>query len=141
MNQCYTHAGATPEGAVYLIPVYNPSIVWRVADDWHDPDAYVMQWNDEVIYTYDQFDQLTDEELFYGRNEIFYCHGYEFDGVGDNITDADLEAFFRAKTWGQSQEGTAFTQAELANLAVIEQLEADRNSPYATRGYHLCDVP
>ena len=115
--------------------------MWRVGDDWHDPDTYVMQWNDLVIYSYDEFDELSDEELFYGRNEIFFCHGYEFDGVGGNITDEGLEEFFEAKTYPQAQEGTEFTEAELANLATIEQLEADRNSPYKDRGYHLSDVP
>ena len=141
MDDCYSYVDKTPAAAVYLIPVYNPSIVWRAADDWHEPAAYVMQWSELVVYSYDEFDQLSDEELFYGRNEMFYCHGYEFDGVDGNITDADLQAFFTEKTWPQDQEGTDFTDAELANLATIQQLEADRNSPYASRGYHLSDVP
>ncbi len=139
MSNCYARAGKTPGNAEYLIPVYSPATVWRNADSYTDPGAYVMQWSELIIYSYEQFDELSDEELFYGRNEMFYSHGYVFDGT-DGVEDEDLQAFFEAKTWSPEQTDSAFTEAELANLATIQQLEADRGSQYADRGFHLSTV-
>ena len=140
MDDCYSYVGKTPANAVYLIPTYSPSVWWRNADDWRDPDGYVMQWAELVTYSYDQISELTDEELFIARNEMFYCHGYDFDGQNGAPNDPELQEYFEAKTWPRELTGVDWTADELANLTTIEQIEAERGSVYKDRGYHKSDI-
>ena len=140
MAECYDSCDKTPLAAQYLIPVYSPAVHWRNADDWRDPDGYVMQWSELVTYSYDQIDELTDEELFIARTEMFYCHGYDYNGEDGALDDPELQAYFEAKTWPRELTGVEWSADELANLRTIEQLEAERGSEYAERGYHLSDI-
>ncbi len=109
--------------------------MWRrTGSDYTSARAYVLQWSEIDFYTYDQLNTLSNEELFYGRNEMYWAHGKDFTSGAE--ADAELQAFFEAKTWPRELVGTEFTAAEKENFALICQIELERNSPYATRGYN-----
>ncbi|MBR3258845.1 MAG: YARHG domain-containing protein [Eggerthellaceae bacterium] len=109
-------------------------VVWRRSGDWDSPKGYVLQWCEIDFYSYEQLDQLTDEQLFHARNEDFWCHGYDFN---KDVNDPELQTYYKKKTWPRELTGKEFTAAERWNFAIIEQIEADRKSPYKDRGYTL----
>ena len=110
------------------------TVEWRsTGSDWKSAGSYVFEWGDIDFYSYEQLATMTDEELFYARSELFWRHGYDF-VIGKN--EPALQKFFKAKTWPQDLVDENFSQAELWNLKLIRQIEADRNSPYKDRGFN-----
>ena len=109
-------------------------VEWRRSGEWDTPQGYVLQWCEIDFYSYGQLSQLSNEQLFHARNEDFWCHGFDFD---KEMVDAELQAYYEKKTWPRELADKKFTAAELWNFAVIEQIEAERDSPYAGRGYTL----
>ena len=109
-------------------------VLWRRSGAWDSPKGYVLQWIEIDFYTYEQLAQLTDEQLFHARQEIFYCHGYDFD---KEMNDPELAAYYKKKTWPRELTNTPWSNAEKRNLAIIEQIEKDRKSPYEGRAYTL----
>ena len=118
-------------GPVRILPY--TTVTWRsTGADWKSAGAYVLQWSELDFYAYDQLATLTDEELFYARNEMFWVHGYDF---MVDPKDAELQKFFAAKSWKQEMAGEEFTPAERWNFALIRRIELDRKSAYADRGF------
>jgi len=125
---------ADGEGKVRRVLPYT-DVTWRrTGTDWQSKGAYVLQWSELDYYSHDQLATLSDEELFYGRNEMFWAHGLDFKG---KISDADLQKFFSAKTWPRELTGSPLSEAEEWNFKLIQQIEEERNSPYKDRGYTL----
>ena len=121
-------------GQVRRILPYTDVLWRRTGTDWQSKGAYVLQWSELDFYSYEQLSTLSNEELFYGRNEMFWAHGMDFNG---KLTDNDLQAFFSAKTWPRELTGNPLSDAEKWNFELIQQIETERNSPYKDRGYTM----
>ena len=82
-------------------------------------------------YSEAELEALTDEELYYARNEIFARHGRGF-------KNQDLIDYFSSKTWYSEQYSPSdfdampspLNEYEKANSDLIREIESDRNSPY-----------
>ncbi len=82
-------------------------------------------------YSETELEALTDEELYYARNEIFARHGRGF-------KNQDLIDYFSSKTWYSEQYSPSdfdampspLNEYEKANSDLIREIESDRNSPY-----------
>lgn len=109
-------------------------VLWCRTGAWDSPQGYVLQWCEIDFYSYEQLSQLSNEQLFHARNEDFWCHGFDFN---HEMNDPELQAYYEKKTWPRELSNSWFTNAEFWNLALVEQIEAERNSPYAGRGYTL----
>ena len=138
----YTAYGSGDDLSVFLIDADGQTkrvlpyldVLWCRTGEWDSPQGYVLQWCEIDFYSYEQLSQLSNEQLFHARNEDFWCHGYDFN---KEMNDPELQAYYEKKTWPRELSNSRFTAAELWNFAIIEQIEAERDSPYAGRGYTL----
>lgn len=84
------------------------------------------------LYTADDLAGLSDYDLYLARNEVYAKHGRKF-------KNDDLIQYFSGKSWyAPAYEPDEFdamptplNDTERANVDLIRQLEAQRNSPYA----------
>ena len=90
---------------------------------------YVLPDSDTHLYTRDELESLSDQQLFYARNEIYARHGRGFDSD-------ELQTYFDSKSWYTRQYDPAdfpdslLNSTEKANAGLILEVEKDRNSPY-----------
>ena len=90
---------------------------------------YVLPDSDTHLYTRDELESLSDQQLFYARNEIYARHGRGFDSD-------ELQTYFDSKSWYTRQYDPAdfpdslLNSTEKANAGLMLEIEKDRNSPY-----------
>ena len=90
---------------------------------------YVLPDSDTHLYTRDELESLSDQQLFYARNEIYARHGRGFDSD-------ELQTYFDSKSWYTRQYDPAdfpdslLNSTEKANAGLMLEVEKDRNSPY-----------
>lgn len=90
---------------------------------------YVLPDSSTRVYPRSELEQLSNEQLFFARNELFARHGCGF-------KNKDLRDFFGSKKWYRetvkagSYDKTILTQTELENAETILAIEKERNSPY-----------
>lgn len=93
---------------------------------------YILPDSATKLYTADELAGLTDYELYLARNEAFAKYGRKF-------KNDDLTQYFSGKSWYVptyepaefDAMPTPLNDTERANVDLIRQLEAQRNSPYA----------
>lgn len=93
---------------------------------------YILPDSATKLYTADELAGLSDYELYLARNEAFAKYGRKF-------KNADLTQYFSGKSWyvptyepaDFDAMPTPLNDTERANVDLIRQLEAQRNSPYA----------
>lgn len=93
-------------------------------------DNYVLPESDKRVYSTDELEVLSNEELFLGRNEIFARHGYVFKAPV-------LDSYFGGKSWykADSSYGGNLSDTEKANADAIKEIEEERDSPYLDKDY------
>ena len=90
---------------------------------------YVLPDSGTHLYTRDELESLSDQQLFYARNEIYARHGRGFDSD-------ELQTYFDSKSWYTRQYDPAdfpdslLNSTEKANASLMLEIEKDRNSPY-----------
>ncbi len=90
---------------------------------------YVLPDSDTHLYTRDELESLSDQQLFYARNEIYARHGRGFDSD-------ELQTYFNSKSWYTRRYDPAdfpdslLNSTEKANAGLMLEIEKDRNSPY-----------
>ncbi len=117
------------------------SATYNVFSDSISPDEDVERHDDDVLpdsnalnYSKEELENLSDYELYLARNEIFARYGREFD-------NDDLKEYFNSKEWYEPiYEPSEFeamyegdeplNDCEIANIRLISEIEAERNSPY-----------
>lgn len=93
---------------------------------------YILPDSATKLYTADELAVLSDYELYLARNEAFAKYGRKF-------KNADLTQYFSGKSWYTptyepaefDAMPTPLNDTERANVDLIRQIEAQRNSPYA----------
>lgn len=93
---------------------------------------YILPDSATRLYTADDLAILSDYELYLARNEAYAKYGRKF-------KNADLTQYFSGKSWYTptyepaefDAMPTPLNDTERANVDLIRQLEAQRNSPYA----------
>ena len=95
---------------------------------------YILPESDVRNYTRDELESLSNWELWMARNEIYARHGRKFN-------NKEAQEYFYGKSWYEGlyapseydQKGRpkVFNEYEAHNRALIEQIESERNSPYA----------
>ena len=100
----------------------------KAADTTRSGD-YILANSSTHEYTKAELNGLSDYELFLARNEIYARHGREFQSD-------DLQSYFESKGWYKGTiDPSAFDESvlndtELANAALIRELEQARNSKF-----------
>lgn len=97
-----------------------------------DEEDYILPDIASRLYSTEELNELTDQELYFARNEIFARYGREFQ-------NSDLIEYFSSKDWYNPKYSPAdfdsmpspLNQYEHDNLDAIRALESQRNSPYA----------
>lgn len=86
---------------------------------------FVLPESDRRLYTWEELETLTPEQLRYARNEIYARHGRRF-------KDDTLQAYFQSKAWYQGTSGPdvfdegQLNQTERDNVSLLSSLELDR---------------
>ena len=87
---------------------------------------YVFPNSDTEYLSYEEVSAKSDEELLWGRNEIYARHGYIFQ-------DESIRQHFENTDWYQGTvssdqfDTSVFNDYELANIDLIVQVESERN--------------
>ena len=95
---------------------------------------YVLPDSNSRYYSKDELYNMTLEELFYARNEIFARHGRGFN-------NATLKSYFGAKSWYTERYSpetfdsmtSPLNSYEKKNSELMLEVEKERNSPYLTK--------
>ena len=94
-----------------------------------DPN-YVLPDSDKVVYGTTELEELSDDELYYARNELFARHGAKFE-------DEDLSKHFNSMRWYRAIEpkldeyGSGILNlVEATNAATLRRIELDRGSKH-----------
>lgn len=98
--------------------------------------AFILPQSSSRVYSDSELNALTDEQLFYARNEIFARYGRKF-------KEAELDTYFRAQSWYRpTYDGETFdampdplTDAEKENCKKMLAIEKARNSKYVQAPY------
>ena len=103
--------------------------VWE-ASEVVDADAegeYVFPNSDTEYLSYEEVSAKSDEDLLWGRNEIYARHGYIFQ-------DESIRQHFENTDWYQGTvssdqfDTSVFNDYELANIDLIVQVESQREN-------------
>ena len=95
-----------------------------------DADAegqYIFPNSDTEYLSYEEVSAKSDEELLWGRNEIYARHGYIFQ-------DESIRQHFENTDWYQGTvssdqfDTSVFNDYELANIDLIVQVESEREN-------------
>ena len=106
----------------------NEGMIWE-ASEVVDADAegeYVFPNSDTEYLSYEEVSAKSDEELLWGRNEIYARHGYIFQ-------DESIRQHFENTDWYQGTvssdqfDTSVFNDYELSNIDLIVQVESERN--------------
>jgi len=105
--------------------------------DERNPDAsvpedvkYILPDSDRRLVSVDELRGLTLHQLYFARNEIFARHGFDF-------ATPLLRYYFGDRFWYQRREGfksPSLSEIEKANIAAIQQVEAEKGGPFAPHG-------
>lgn len=94
-----------------------------------DPN-YILPDSDKIAYSTAELEGLSDDELYFARNELFARHGARFG-------DEELSKHFGTKAWYRSIEpkldkyGTEILNlVESTNAATIRRIELERGSEH-----------
>ena len=114
------------DGPVVLVVYYRESLTRA---DKKSPD-YVLPDSDIRAYAPEELRELTDEELFIARNEIYARYGYVF-------KSKFLNEYFGEKDWYKpaSAAEAELTKIEERNIATIRNSEKERESPFLDDKY------
>lgn len=92
-------------------------------------DGYILPDSDTRVYSQDELSAMSNEELYFARNEIFARHGRGF-------KSQDLQDYFNTKSWYHMQyspdefSDDLLNETEKKNAENMLAIEKDRNSPY-----------
>ena len=107
----------------------NEGMIWE-ASEVVDADAegeYVFPNSDTEYLSYEEVSAKSDEELLWGRNEIYARHGYIFQ-------DESIRQHFENTDWYQGTvssdqfDTSVFNDYELSNIDLIVQVESEREN-------------
>ncbi|MBE5890999.1 MAG: YARHG domain-containing protein [Lachnospiraceae bacterium] len=91
-----------------------------------DPAAYILENSQTTALTDADLKDLTAEELYYAKYEIYARNGYVFE-------DAALNTYFTGKSWYTANADFTpdlLTDVEKTNFAYIETYATDNNLTY-----------
>ena len=91
-----------------------------------DPAAYILENSQTTALTDADLKDLTAEELYYAKYEIYARNGYVFE-------DAALNTYFTGKSWYTANADFTpdlLTDVEETNFAYIETYATDNNLTY-----------
>lgn len=101
----------------------------EIADDNTDIDNRVIEYYilnaDEVLFSYADVSQLSNNELYYIRNGIYALHG-------KNFGEEELDKFYREFKWYSPQHDSADVVKELISsqewelIEIIQKVEEER---------------
>ena len=101
-----------------------------VDKDGPGKDEYMLPDSATRAYSKSELEKLSNEELYYARNEIYARHGRKF-------KNTDLQQHFGSKSWYKGtiepeafDETSVFNQIEKDNVQAMRAIEESRNSPY-----------
>jgi hypothetical protein len=112
----------------------NPNAT-RLTPSQAGPDDYILPDTQNYLYTSSDVEQLSNEQLYYGRNEILARYGRGF-------YDAQLTDYFNQKSWytmkfsadewdqRYDEMTDPCTSIEKANWDLFLKVERERRSPY-----------
>jgi hypothetical protein len=95
----------------------------------NDPNGYIIPNSASTYLTESDLANLTDQELYYARNEIYARHGRGFN-------TPELQSYFNGKTWyhytipPESFTDSMLSDCELSNAKLIRSVEEARGSAY-----------
>ncbi len=91
-----------------------------------DPAAYILENSQTTVLTDADLKDLTAEELYYAKNEIYARNGFVFE-------DATLNTYFTGKSWYTANADFTpdlLTETESTNYAFIENYATTNNLTY-----------
>lgn len=100
-------------------------------EETEEAEVWILPESHTRYYTIDELEELSDEELYYARNEIFARLGREFN-------NEDLQEYFNAQSWYTPEyspekfdsDGPALNDYEKSNAESIRGIESKRGSDY-----------
>lgn len=125
-------SGAPPEAEETID--LQPEATSTAAEEAISDDEYILPESSTRYYTREELEQLSDWELWMARNEIYARHGRKFNSQ-------EAQDYFYGKSWyvglydpneyDRAGVPQVYNDYERYNRALIEQIEAERESPYA----------
>ncbi len=90
-----------------------------------DDQDYILPDSDKRVYSNDELSQLSDNDLYLARNEIYARHGRIF-------TNQDLADYFGSKPWYKPEissdkfDDSVLNNSETANIKELSKMEKQR---------------
>lgn len=113
-------------------------MVWEASEivDADITEEYIFPDSNTEYLSYEEVAGKSQEELLYGRNEIYARHGYIFQ-------DEAIRAHFENTSWytgvvpGEQFDASVFNEYENANLNLILEVENGNENPMLVHSYNF----